>query len=107
MTRWKNLSPREGEVALLVARGLSNKEVAYVGNKRWNREDSHAQHFPEVGHKEPRRTGGFTGRGLVELELYFYHVWRETHAVSFAKLPESLAFNFSSLLCFYPRTPCE
>lgn len=29
MTRWKNLSPREGEVALLVARGLSNKEVAY------------------------------------------------------------------------------
>jgi two-component system, NarL family, nitrate/nitrite response regulator NarL len=29
MTRWKNLSPREGEVALLVARGLSNKQVAY------------------------------------------------------------------------------
>jgi len=28
MTWWKNLSPREGEVALLVARGLSNKEVA-------------------------------------------------------------------------------
>jgi DNA-binding CsgD family transcriptional regulator len=28
MTWWKILSPREGEVALLVARGLSNKEVA-------------------------------------------------------------------------------
>jgi two-component system nitrate/nitrite response regulator NarP len=28
MTWWKNLSPREGEVASLVARGLSNKEVA-------------------------------------------------------------------------------
>jgi two-component system, NarL family, nitrate/nitrite response regulator NarL len=28
MTWWKNLSPREGEVALLAARGLSNKEVA-------------------------------------------------------------------------------
>jgi DNA-binding CsgD family transcriptional regulator len=28
MTWWKNLSPREDEVALLVARGLSNKEVA-------------------------------------------------------------------------------
>jgi two-component system, NarL family, nitrate/nitrite response regulator NarL len=28
MTWWKNLSPREGEVALLVARGMSNKEVA-------------------------------------------------------------------------------
>jgi two-component system, NarL family, nitrate/nitrite response regulator NarL len=29
MTWWKNLSPREGEAALLVARDLSNKEVAY------------------------------------------------------------------------------
>jgi DNA-binding NarL/FixJ family response regulator len=29
MTWWKNLSPREGEVALLVARGLSNKAVAH------------------------------------------------------------------------------
>ena len=29
MTWWKNLSPREGEVALLVARGLSNKKVAH------------------------------------------------------------------------------
>ena len=29
MTWWKNLSPREGEVALLVAGGLSNKEVAH------------------------------------------------------------------------------
>jgi DNA-binding NarL/FixJ family response regulator len=29
MTWWKNLSSREGEVALLVARGLSNKEVAH------------------------------------------------------------------------------
>jgi two-component system, NarL family, nitrate/nitrite response regulator NarL len=28
MTWWKNLSPREGEVALLAARGLSNKQVA-------------------------------------------------------------------------------
>jgi len=28
MTWWNNLSPREGEVALLVSRGLSNKEVA-------------------------------------------------------------------------------
>jgi len=28
MTWWKILSPREGEVALLVARGLSNKQVA-------------------------------------------------------------------------------
>ena len=28
MTSWKNLSPREGEVALLAARGLSNKQVA-------------------------------------------------------------------------------
>jgi hypothetical protein len=54
---------------------------------------------------QSRRTSGFTGRDLVE--LYFYHVWRETHAVNFAELPESLAFNFSSLLCFYPRTPCE
>ena len=29
MTWWKNLSPREDEVALLVARGLSNKQVAH------------------------------------------------------------------------------
>ena len=29
MTWWKNLSPREGEVALLVAGGLSNKQVAH------------------------------------------------------------------------------
>jgi len=29
MTWWKNLSPREGEVALLAARGLSNKQVAH------------------------------------------------------------------------------
>jgi len=28
MTWWKNLSPREGEIALLAARGLSNKQVA-------------------------------------------------------------------------------
>ena len=28
MTWWKNLSPREGEVALLATRGLSNKQVA-------------------------------------------------------------------------------
>jgi DNA-binding NarL/FixJ family response regulator len=30
MTWWKNLSPREGEVALLVGRGLSNKAVAHA-----------------------------------------------------------------------------
>jgi two-component system nitrate/nitrite response regulator NarL len=29
MTWRKNLSPREGEVALLIARGFSNKEVAH------------------------------------------------------------------------------
>jgi two-component system nitrate/nitrite response regulator NarL len=29
MTWWKNLTPREGEVALLAARGLSNKAVAH------------------------------------------------------------------------------
>ena len=29
MTWWKNLSPREGEVALQVAGGLSNKQVAH------------------------------------------------------------------------------
>ena len=54
MTWWKNLSPREGEVALLVARGLSNKEVAReLGISGGTVKISHPQHFPEIGHKEP------------------------------------------------------
>jgi hypothetical protein len=96
--------PREGEVALLIARGLSNKEVAHeLGISSGNREDSHAQHFAEVGHKEPvqpRRPSGFSGRGLVE--LFFYDVWPGTHAVNLAKrslsrdVPDTLTL---ALLC--------
>ena len=85
----ENLSPREGEVALLVARGLSNKAVAHeLGISDGTVKIHMHSILQKLGTKsrylQPRRTSGFTGRGLVE--LYFYHVWPGTHAVNFAKL---------------------
>ena len=50
----KVLSPREREVAVLIARGLSNKEVAREARgERRNRKNTCAQHFSEARGEKP------------------------------------------------------
>ena len=50
------LTPRERQVALLVTRGLSNKDVAReMGLSEGTVKISRAQHFPQTRRKKPLR----------------------------------------------------
>jgi DNA-binding NarL/FixJ family response regulator len=92
MTWWKNLSPREGEVALLVARGLANKGIA---RELGLSEGTVKQHVHSILLKlrtQKLLISGVRGRSTL------IHLMRDSQGQSSFDLPPSVKAVVSSVL---------